>query len=76
MTQSFSETLRQDALRIWGKIFTHPFIREIQAGELPLDKFRYYVIQDFHYLEGFGRVVSIALSKAPIPKRSAGLPAG
>ena len=65
MTQSFSETLRQDALRIWGKIFTHPFIREIQAGELPLDKFRYYVIQDFHYLEGFGRVVSTALSKAP-----------
>ncbi len=65
MTDSFSESLRSDAQHIWDQIFSHRFTAEIQSGELPIDKFRYYVIQDYHYLEGFGRAVSIALSKAP-----------
>ena len=65
MTTSFSEELQQEAQQIWGRIFSHPFLEELQAGELPMEKFRYYVIQDFHYLEGFGKTVSIALSKSP-----------
>ena len=65
MTESFSKLLHDEAQDIWGMIFSHPFLRDIQAGELPLEKFRYYVIQDYHYLEGFGRAVSLALSKAP-----------
>ena len=32
---------------------------------MPLEKFRYYVEQDYHYLAGFGQVVATALSKAP-----------
>ena len=65
MSLPFSEELRRDFDFVWGKIFSHPFIQEIQAGTLPLEKFRYYVMQDYHYLEGFGRTVSIALSKGP-----------
>lgn len=65
MANRFSEQLHQDALEIWGEIFAHPFLHEVQAGTLPIEKFRYYVTQDYHYLEGFGRAVSIALSKAP-----------
>ena len=65
MTESFSDTLRQEARQVWERIFAHPFLQEVQAGTLPTEKFRYYVIQDFHYLEGFGKTVSIALSKAP-----------
>ena len=63
--QSFSEQLRSDARQIWETIFSNPFIAELESGSLPLEKFRYYLIQDYHYLEGFGRTVSIALSKAP-----------
>ena len=65
MAESFSESLRQEALPIWESIFAHPFLEEIEAAELPLEKFRYYVEQDYHYLAGFGRVVATALSKAP-----------
>ena len=65
MAESFSESLRQEALPIWESIFAHPFLEEIEAAELPLDKFRYYVEQDYHYLAGFGQVVATALSKAP-----------
>ena len=65
MTNSFSEELRQEALPIWDSIFAHPFLEEIEAATLPLEKFRYYVEQDYHYLAGFGQVVATALSKAP-----------
>lgn len=65
MALRFSEELRRDLDSVWERIFSHPFLKEVQAGTLPLEKFRYYVIQDYHYLEGFGRTVSIALSKGP-----------
>ena len=65
MNKSFSSQLREEMSDVWEKIHSHPFIQELQAGTLPVEKFRYYVTQDFHYLEGFGRTVSIALSKAP-----------
>ncbi len=65
MSSSFSEELREQALPIWESIFAHPFLDEIQAATLPVEKFRYYVEQDYHYLAGFGQVVATALSKAP-----------
>ena len=65
MTESFSEQLRADADPIWRQIFAHPFLREIKDGTLPVEKFRYYLIQDYLYLEGFARTVALALAKAP-----------
>jgi len=65
MNKGFSEELRQETLPIWESIFAHPFLKEIEAATLPLEKFRYYVEQDYHYLAGFGQVVATALSKAP-----------
>ena len=65
MPISFSNQLRQDAGKIWEQIFQHPFLREAREGRLPVEKFRYYLLQDYHYLEGFARAVAIALGKAP-----------
>ena len=62
---SFSEELRTEAEPIWDRIFEHPFLQEIKAGTLPIEKFRYYLTQDFQYLEGFARAVAMALAKAP-----------
>ena len=62
---SFSEQLRAEAKPIWDQIFSHPFLREIKEGSLPLEKFRYYLTQDYLYLEGFARTVAMALAKAP-----------
>ena len=63
--ESFSDRLRAEAAPIWGKIFAHPFLKEIKEGTLPLETFRYYLAQDYLYLEGFARTVAVALSKAP-----------
>ncbi len=61
----FSEQLRAEAAPVWERIFAHPFLREIKDGSLPLEKFQYYLGQDYLYLEGFGRTVALTLAKAP-----------
>ena len=63
--ESFSEQLKAEAQPIWRSIFSHPFLQEIKDGTLPLEKFQYYLTQDYLYLEGFARTVALALAKAP-----------
>lgn len=65
MPVTFSEQLQAEASNIWAQIFHHPFLHEARRGTLPLEKFRYYIVQDYRYLEGFGRAVATALGKAP-----------
>lgn len=62
---AFSALLRDSARPIWTAIFDHPFLKELEAGTLPEESFRFYICQDYHFLEGFARAVAIALSKAP-----------
>ena len=69
MPQSFSAQLRTEVAPIWDKIYSNPFLKELQAGSLPVEKFRYYLAQDYLYLEGFGRAVALALAKAPDSRR-------
>ena len=64
----FSQQLREDAQPIWNAIFAHPFLAAIKDGSLPLETFQYYLAQDYHYLEGFGRTVALALAKSPDPE--------
>ncbi len=61
---SVSEKLRHDAEKIWEKIFEHPFVVELYEGRLPLEKFKYYVIQDYNFLIGMTKAFSILASKA------------
>ena len=44
-----------------------PFNAELAAGTLRQDRFRHYIVQDAHYLIGFGRALSLAAAKAPEP---------
>ena len=63
--ESFSEQLRAETEPIWRRIFAQPFLREIKDGTLPLEKFQYYLGQDYLYLEGFARAVAQMMAKAP-----------
>jgi thiaminase/transcriptional activator TenA len=65
VSESFSERLRLEASDIWDAIFGHAFLEELACGSLPVEKFRFYISQDFHYLEAFGRAVALALGRAP-----------
>ncbi|MCT3400281.1 thiaminase II [Lentilactobacillus hilgardii] len=51
---SITQTMHQQAAPLWQESFDHPFIKELAAGSLPTDTFRYYLKQDRYYLENFG----------------------
>jgi thiaminase/transcriptional activator TenA len=68
VSSRFTDDLWDEARPIWRAILAHPFLAEIRAGTLPIETFRYYVAQDYHYLEGFARTVATALAKAPTPE--------
>lgn len=42
----------------------HPFVRGIQDGTLPRDKFRFYIIQDYLYLKEYAKAFAVGVAKA------------
>ncbi|MBL0740350.1 thiaminase II [Chryseolinea lacunae] len=49
---------------IYAAITRMPFIEELMAGSLAQEKFKFYIAQDSHYLEHFGRTLSLIASRA------------
>lgn len=50
-------------------IRTMPFNAELAEGTLGRPAFEHYIVQDAHYLVGFGRALAVAAAKAPQPDR-------
>lgn len=61
---AFSDTLCAEARPIWEAIHRHPFLRELVAGTLPLEKFRFFLAQDWHYLDAFARTAGLLVGRA------------
>jgi len=57
--------LRKDSDHIWKKILQHPFVLELYRGNLPLEKFKFYILQDYHYLFTAIKNFGVIVSKAP-----------
>lgn len=49
---------------IWDRCAESPFVREVQAGTLPLEKFKQYMIQHSIYLKHYARVYGKAIYHA------------
>lgn len=62
-TERYSDEMRGEAKHIWDRILEHPFLVEMSYGQLPLEKFRYYVKQDYAYLVDFVRCLAISLDR-------------
>ncbi|MET1160854.1 MAG: thiaminase II [Thermoprotei archaeon] len=58
-----SAKLRESSSHIWDSILRHPFVVELYSGRLPLEKFKYYVIQDYNFLVGMTKAFSIIAAK-------------
>jgi thiaminase (transcriptional activator TenA) len=61
---SFSSVLRQRSDNIWDRLHSHPFLRELARGKLPLDKFRFFLEQDVLYLPDFARCMAMGAAKS------------
>ena len=60
-----SEALRERHDSIWRRIFAHPFVAGLADGTLPVDRFRYYMAQDYVFLVEYSRVLALAVVKGP-----------
>ena len=61
----FAENIERTALPVRQAILAHPFITGVGDGTLPVDRFKYYVLQDYVYLIDYSRVLALASARAP-----------
>ena len=59
-----TDCLIQAAKEIWEAYNRHPFVLGIQDGTLDQEKFRYYILQDYLYLEDYAKTFAIGVAKA------------
>ncbi len=61
---SLSADLREHSGRIWARLHSHPFLRELARAELPLDKFRFFLEQDVLYLPDYARCMATGAARS------------
>lgn len=61
----FSEHLLAGSETVRLAVLQHPFVKGIGDGSLPLERFRYYVMQDYVYLIDYARVLALGSARAP-----------
>lgn len=59
----FSELLRQETDAIWRASAEHPFLRGIGDGTLNVERFKFYIRQDYIFLIEFSRILALAVAK-------------
>ncbi|MFC4023627.1 thiaminase II [Oceanobacillus longus] len=60
----FSESLREATKQSWELSLNHPFVQGIVKGDLPLETFKNYIMQDIYYLKHYGKVHAFAAAHA------------
>ncbi|WP_087065019.1 thiaminase II [Intestinibacillus massiliensis] len=62
-----TERLLDAARGVWEGYHAHPFVRGIADGSLDVEKFRFYLVQDYLYLFDYARVFAMGVVKAREP---------
>ena len=62
---SLSQELREGRGELWEQMVTHPFVQELGADTLPLEKFQRYFLQDYAFVRDLVKLVSLITAKAP-----------
>ncbi|MBZ4248818.1 thiaminase II, partial [Streptococcus pneumoniae] len=52
----FTDIAMELSKKAWQASFHHPFILQLQEGNLEPAIFRYYLIQDAYYLKAFSEI--------------------
>jgi thiaminase/transcriptional activator TenA len=64
MRKTFSNQLRRNGNAIWRAIHQHPFLRELHSGTLAMERFTYFILQDYLYLLDFAQVLCLGGAKS------------
>ena len=50
MNLSVTDRLHEAAAPVWEKCLNHPFVKSIGDGTLDVEKFKFFMLQDYLYL--------------------------
>ena len=59
-----SQRLHACVQDIWPRYLSHPFVMQMADGTLPMEKFRYYMLQDYLYLKDYVKIFAAIIQKA------------
>jgi thiaminase (transcriptional activator TenA) len=62
---ALSDQLRRAADPVWQAQHEHPFLRGIADGTLALERFSFYVRQDYLFLIEYARLLALGAARAP-----------
>ncbi len=62
---STTERLRDRFGYLWERLFAHPFVAGLGDGSLDVDRFLFYMKQDYYFLAQYARMLALAAAKAP-----------
>ena len=62
--ERFTDRLRRKADSIWDAQHRHPFVRGIGDGTLDLDRFKFWVRQDYVFLIEYARLLALAAARS------------
>ena len=65
---SVSARLHDAAAPVWEACLRHPFVTGIGDGTLDMEKFRYFMLQDYLYLFDYAGVFALGVVKARDPE--------
>jgi len=68
MSLSVSDRLHEAAAPVWEKCLGHPFVTGIGEGTLEVEKFKYFMLQDYLYLFDYAKVFALGVVKARDPQ--------
>lgn len=59
-----TDLLYEEVKPIWEGYLTHPFVKGIGDGTLSIDRFRFFMLQDYLYLYDYAKVFALGVVKA------------
>jgi len=65
MVQRFTDRLRAHVAAIWEAQYQHPFVRGIGDGSLDLERFQFWLRQDYVFLIEYARLLALAAARSP-----------
>jgi thiaminase/transcriptional activator TenA len=65
MSERFTDELHQRARAIWEAQHEHPFVRGIGDGTLDVERFKFWLRQDYLFLIDYARLLATGAARAP-----------
>ena len=62
--EKLSQRLYERVKELWPQYPRHPFVTQMAEGTLPVEKFRYYMLQDYLYLRDYVKIFAAIIQKA------------